>query len=636
MKTNLIIGPDIKIDINKLKSLYKKNGHPLTIYGDGKNFVNCLAFNFPPNANVIIYAHGEIDKEHNHRIKLCSDKSNEYLSTYATFESIFANNKPAHVMLHSCFSGAAIDDIGVLAPGSTLITSSPPEYAGIMSTNSEMLFRLASHSSKNTNHFIEFIKLLLTFPSVNKFGYRAKNSAESYTSSSINIKNYATEGIHAWLRNEINEFTRYARHLKKQTAGFSKEMVEDFLDEIEDSPDSLWLIHNTERYKELLLLFLAGWGKRQHIEQLLLANKKLNINALTIENETALFIASFNAKTESVKYLLNNSADIDLANIHGFTPLLIAAQHGNFDVAKILVDTKANLEAVTSQNITALYEASTRGYLNLVKLLAEAGANVETTNENGFTPLCVAVSKGHLGVVKYLVENGAKVNFITKKSLSAIMLAVIHDHSEIVEYLAENGADINIFAVLTPLHAAASLGHTKVVNVLLDKQAKTEIRDESGVTALYSAAKNGFEEIVDMLIKEGAQVNIKSPEGYTALMIACNNKHLTIVKLLLAAGVNSKEKYGEYTASNFGESIEIRAEIRIYENDAIAYVLKNNKNAGSAIYALDNLKTIFNQNENLIYLNEVKKCLETNIGYHSLHLNEVCGVNGSYYDHPDL
>ena len=59
MKTHLIIGSKIEIDIEQLKREYKENGQSLVISGDSKNRIDCNAIALPSNANIIIAAHGD-------------------------------------------------------------------------------------------------------------------------------------------------------------------------------------------------------------------------------------------------------------------------------------------------------------------------------------------------------------------------------------------------------------------------------------------------------------------------------------------------------------------------------------------------------------------------------------------------
>lgn len=61
---------------------------------------------------------------------------------------------------------------------------------------------------------------------------------------------------------------------------------------------------------------------------------------------------------------------------------------------------------------------------------------------------------------------------------------------QIIDYLYKKGADINIVSSLKrcPLSKACYLGHTKIVQYLVEKESiKLDIEDEKGRTALHNA-----------------------------------------------------------------------------------------------------------------------------------------------------
>ena len=98
----------------------------------------------------------------------------------------------------------------------------------------------------------------------------------------------------------------------------------------------------------------------------------------------------------------------------------------------------------------------------------------------------------------------------------------------------------------TALLLASKHGHTEAVKLLLDYQAKINIKDEEfGLTALMYASKNGHEDVVNQLIKNGANVNAETSikkssflPGWTALNFASFMKHEHIIKMLKDAGAN--------------------------------------------------------------------------------------------------
>jgi len=97
----------------------------------------------------------------------------------------------------------------------------------------------------------------------------------------------------------------------------------------------------------------------------------------------------------------------------------------------------------------------------------------------------------------------------------------------------------------TALHLAAQYGHTKVVNILLEKGASIDARDYSNQTVLHRAARYGSLEAVKMLLDRGASVDAASGhdlDGFTALHFSARAGHLEVVEMLLGKGANISQK----------------------------------------------------------------------------------------------
>eukprot|EP01022_Parablepharisma_sp_SALTPOND_P004974 TRINITY_DN1213_c0_g1_i1.p1 TRINITY_DN1213_c0_g1~~TRINITY_DN1213_c0_g1_i1.p1 ORF type:complete len:1048 (+),score=177.28 TRINITY_DN1213_c0_g1_i1:4476-7619(+) len=120
--------------------------------------------------------------------------------------------------------------------------------------------------------------------------------------------------------------------------------------------------------------------------------------------------------------------------------------------------------------------------------------------------------------------------------------------SKVVEYIKKNGND-TLFAVdvamKSPLHIAASNGHTQLVETLVNMGASLEARDKFLRTPLHLAASGGFETVGNSLISLGADPSVKdsvylqrdakiSQSGRTALHYACCASSVELVNLLIA------------------------------------------------------------------------------------------------------
>ena len=175
----------------------------------------------------------------------------------------------------------------------------------------------------------------------------------------------------------------------------------------------------------------------------------------------------------------------------------------------------------------ALIGASARNDLNEIRKQLRMGADVEyllrLMNQDGelsTTPLIIASGLGHLSAVTLLIESGADVN----------------KQEPCVGY--------------TSLHASTQDGRFRVIQFLISKGARVNVRNRDGSTPLHMIAFNGHKEAAIYLLNHGAEVNAAKNDGLTPLMLAVQQTHLPLVDLFLLRGAdpNLKETIHGQTA----------------------------------------------------------------------------------------
>jgi ankyrin repeat protein len=70
------------------------------------------------------------------------------------------------------------------------------------------------------------------------------------------------------------------------------------------------------------------------------------------------------------------------------------------------------------------------------------------------------------------------------------------------------------------------------VELLLEKGAEPDSKDEDGWTPLSWATLNGHEVVVELLLEKGAEPDSRDKWGRTPLSWATENRHEAVVKLL--------------------------------------------------------------------------------------------------------
>src|SRR3954471_542011 len=100
------------------------------------------------------------------------------------------------------------------------------------------------------------------------------------------------------------------------------------------------------------------------------------------------------------------------------------------------------------------------------------------------------------------------------------------------------GADVNEAQPdgTRPIHWAVYKVDYELLDALIAKKAKVDVRNEFGSTPLAEAAKLTDVRMVKILLDAGSGPEGATPEGETALMLAIKTGELQVVQTLIAAG----------------------------------------------------------------------------------------------------
>jgi ankyrin repeat protein len=290
---------------------------------------------------------------------------------------------------------------------------------------------------------------------------------------------------------------------------------------------------------------------------------------------TPLVYAARANNLDSVQALLAAGADINQVTAYGWSPLLVATQNRYYKLGAYLLDHGADVNLANKGAWTPLYLATDNrniesgdypvrkgdmDHLDFIKLLLAKGANVNArmkdstetrtvfTNqwldENGATAFLRASQSGDLALMKLLLERGADPKIATTFNVTALQVAagigwvegITYEWSpeatlEAVKMLLDLGLDANAQADTgrTALHGAAHKGRTDVIQVLVDRGAKLDVRDygntdnRGGKLAVHTWQPVDY---ADGLVRVGVQSAIPHSEA-----------GLLLRKLMTAAGL---------------------------------------------------------------------------------------------------
>jgi ankyrin repeat protein len=399
---------------------------------------------------------------------------------------------------------------------------------------------------------------------------------------------------------DVNRSSRYQFTPLQLAAMNGNEKVLDLL--LEKKPK----VDHANRGGYTALLYAIQYGHKASVEKLLKAGA--DVTKTASNGFAPLHMACQRSDTDMVELLLaQKKVDVNVADNQGGTPFYYACQYGNVKMAKLLLEKGGDPKRRLKNNYqpTALHCAAQTGSAELVKLLIEEKVEINPTNQNDDTPLHFAAQFGNQyyygqgnpvprevqekfgGVVEALLKAGADVNLRNKQKQTPLEIAVARDNYVAVNHLlpgtkdvkeikpvsgesvfhwcCKHGLDKALGVLLkkekfdvgektaegeTPLVLAcegATDGHAGVVKLLLQRGAKVDQQLDSGETVLHVAAWNGNAKMVAAMLDAKADFSIKDKSGYTPLHLAAWNGHADAVKALLAAGAKADASVSEYT-----------------------------------------------------------------------------------------
>jgi cytohesin len=266
--------------------------------------------------------------------------------------------------------------------------------------------------------------------------------------------------------------------------------------------------------------------------------------------ETPLHWAAFSGNVDLVRFLLEKGAEVDAKNARGLTPLAFTVAQDRIQAAGLLIERGANVNCRNPLNMTPLIIAAEQGAVELVKILIAAGADVGIESRIG-TALHRASLKGDTEIIRALLKAGANTAAISR-GVSPLHLAATAGHLEAASALVEGGADINKQDGhgRTPLHRVLGSSNPHVSEIALffiDRGAEVNSVDEAGEPLLMTAVREGYTDVVKRLLEKGARTDIKDKNfNQTLLHLAATRGYGDIAESLLSRGLdaNARDVYG--------------------------------------------------------------------------------------------
>jgi ankyrin repeat protein len=172
--------------------------------------------------------------------------------------------------------------------------------------------------------------------------------------------------------------------------------------------------------------------------------------------------------------------------------------------------------------------------VSVVGSLIKRGMDPNTPTEKSEPALVFAIRSGAQKTVAYLIKQpGIQIDASNTADETALMLAANSNDLASAKLLIEAGASVNR-PNWTPLHYAASKGHTAMMRVLIENDAYIDAESPNGTTPLMMAAYYATPNAVKLMLEEGADPTLQNQDGQTALAMAASKDKLLSVKYIRA------------------------------------------------------------------------------------------------------
>lgn len=217
--------------------------------------------------------------------------------------------------------------------------------------------------------------------------------------------------------------------------------------------------------------------------------------------------------TKIVRYLLEKKVFINkMTNIYQYTPLFSAVVFRNKEIVELLLaDPHIDINLCSKQGqYTPFMEAILDRLSDITALFLKCPqTNLNARNFRGETPVHLAARMGETGILEKILEAGADVNLRDHRDRTALMYSVMYDMRQVTKILLKYGGDVHL-------------------------------RTERGETLLTIAVNAGDhnQELTQILLDAGANPNEPNEDDYTPLCLATYSNFTNIVKLLMDYNVD--------------------------------------------------------------------------------------------------
>jgi uncharacterized protein len=185
----------------------------------------------------------------------------------------------------------------------------------------------------------------------------------------------------------------------------------------------------------------------------------------------------------------------------------------------------------------------------VLQFLTENNLSLSQADKEGNTPLMLAAARGNAPFVSFwLAKND--INATNKAGQSALTQAVANNSAEVVKLLIDKGAKTDVkdkegndlYVTLISAYRKGK-GSVQRATEIMDLLTASGLKMPKNGKLIHTALNKDDKELMDRLIASGEDINAKDKDGYTILHYAgMKSKDLDLLKFLVEKGANVNVK----------------------------------------------------------------------------------------------
>ncbi|CAH1155635.1 unnamed protein product [Phaedon cochleariae] len=240
--------------------------------------------------------------------------------------------------------------------------------------------------------------------------------------------------------------------------------------------------------------------------------------------------------------------------------LLEAAARNDIDEVRRLLMKGVSPDSCNEDGLTALHQCCIDDNESMLLLLLEYGANVNAEDSEKWTPLHAAATCGHLKLVRILITRGA--NLLAVNADGNMPYDICEDEGAL-DYIESEMAKRGVTQqLIDETRASTEKYMLEDMKKIAASGGSLEKYDSQGATPLHIAAANGYISVVEFLVDNGVRTDVKDKDDWQPSHAAACWGHLEVLEILAHAGanLNARNKHDE-TPSDICEDPEIKERI---------------------------------------------------------------------------